>query len=91
MIRPDDFLALAVALAQGSKEAEWRTAISRAYYAAFLASRELFADLGFRVPRASQAHGYLWMRLSNCGDPANAPAGNWLNNLQRRFPRGQMT
>jgi uncharacterized protein (UPF0332 family) len=82
MIGPDDFLNLADDLVQGSSEAEWRTAISRSYYAAFLAAREFFIALGFRVPRASKAHSYVWMRLANCGDPVLTLVGNDLNNLQ---------
>jgi uncharacterized protein (UPF0332 family) len=87
MIQPDDFLALVDVLAQGGTEAEWRTAVSRAYYAAFLATRELFRDLGFQVPRAAQAHAYLWMRLSNSGNLEVARAGADLNDLQRERNR----
>ncbi len=62
-----DFLPLANALAAGPTEAEWRTAISRAYYAAFHVARQLVMDLGFVVPYADRAHAYLWYRLSNSG------------------------
>jgi uncharacterized protein (UPF0332 family) len=82
MISPDDYLALAERLAREQTEADWRTAISRAYYAAFHAGRLLLRDLGFRVPRASAAHAYVWMRLSNCGDPSIVKAGGELNNMQ---------
>src|SRR5262249_460451 len=50
-----DYLTLARTLAGGATEAEWRTASSRAYYAAFHVARELLADLGFRVPQADRA------------------------------------
>jgi len=46
-----DFLPLAQRLAAGPTEAEWRTAVSRAYYAAFHVARLLMTDLGFAVPR----------------------------------------
>src|SRR5262249_44800489 len=62
--------------------ADWRSAVSRAYYAAFHAARNLLRSLGFRVPRAAVAHGYLWLRLSNCGDPSVEQAGANLNTLQ---------
>jgi hypothetical protein len=39
-------------------------------------------DLGFRVPRAARAHGYLWLRLSNCGAPLIQLAGAGLDDLQ---------
>jgi uncharacterized protein (UPF0332 family) len=63
-----DFLPLAARLTVGSAEAEWRTAVGRAYYAVFHVARQLLEDLGFRVPRADRCHAYLWMRLNNCGN-----------------------
>lgn len=82
MFRPDELLTLAESMVQGVSEVEWRCAISRAYYAAFHEARDFLEDLRFRVPRAAQAHGYLWMRLINCGNPTIALAGSDLNNLQ---------
>jgi len=46
-----DFLSLAAQLAGDMAEADWRTAVSRAYYAAFHVARRLLADLNFTVPR----------------------------------------
>jgi uncharacterized protein (UPF0332 family) len=83
MIDPDDFLAQAEAWILLSDEASWRSAVSRGYYAAFHEARNLLADLGFQVPHAAQAHSYLWLRLSNCGDPVIAEAGKDLNELSR--------
>jgi uncharacterized protein (UPF0332 family) len=83
MIPGGDFLTLAERWVNGAGEAEWRSAVSRAYYAAFHEARELLRDLGFRVPRGDQAHAYLWMRLSNCGDPQVQLAGSELNRLRR--------
>jgi uncharacterized protein (UPF0332 family) len=77
-----DFLVLANTLLAESTEAAWRSAISRAYYAAFHVARLLFRDLGFRTPRADQAHAYLWLRLSNCGDPQIRVAGQRLRDLR---------
>ena len=77
-----DYFALAVTLAAGSSEAEWRTAVSRAYYAAFHVARELFLSLGFRVPQAERAHSYLWLRLANAGVADAQLAGNRLNALR---------
>lgn len=62
-----DVLEVADGLSMGTKEAEWRAAVSRAYFAAFHAARQLMEDLGFQVPRGEQAHAYLWKRLSNSG------------------------
>src|SRR5690242_5923842 len=78
-----DFLPLAAALAKGTTEAEWRTSCSRSYYAAFHVARELLLALGFRVPQADRAHGYLWLRLSNAGVAEVQEAGRNLNDLRR--------
>jgi uncharacterized protein (UPF0332 family) len=82
MIEGKDFLLLAETWIQGAGEAEWQSAVSRAYYAAFHQSRRLLRDLGFQVPRADRAHAYLWMRLSNCGNLAIQVAGSDLNTLR---------
>ena len=78
-----DFLILATRLASATTEADWRTAASRAYYAAFHVARRLFADLNFAVPRADRAHQYLVFRLSNSGESAVEQAGRDLETLRR--------
>ncbi len=79
-----DYLSLANRLAAAANEAEWRTAVSRAYYAAFHVARRLFADLNFTVPRADRAHQYLVVfRLSNSGEPPVEKAGRDLETLRR--------
>ena len=78
-----DFLLLATRLATGAAEADWRTAVSRAYYAAFHVARRLFADWNFTVPRADRAHQYLVFRLSNSGESAVEQAGRDLETLRR--------
>ncbi len=78
-----DFLSLAVRLAAGTTEADWRTGVSRAYYSAFHVARRLLSDLKFAVPRADRAHQYLVFRLSNCGEPAVEHAGRDLETLRR--------
>jgi uncharacterized protein (UPF0332 family) len=78
-----DFLLLASRLAAGTTEADWRTSVSRAYYAAFHIARRLFADLSFTVPRADRAHQYLVFRLTNSGESAVEQAGRDLDTLRR--------
>lgn len=78
-----DFLSLAARLAADPTEADWRTAVSRAYYAAFHVARALLAGLNFTVPRADRAHQYLVFRLSNCGESAAEHAGRDLETLRR--------
>jgi uncharacterized protein (UPF0332 family) len=83
MISAADLLALADMLLSGTTEAEWRSAISRAYFAVFHQARQSFRQAGFSVPRGEQAHAYLWYRLSNCSDPQTQSAGALLNDLRR--------
>jgi uncharacterized protein (UPF0332 family) len=78
-----DFLSLAGRSAGNATEADWRTAVSRAYYAAFHVARQLLTDLNFTVPRADRAHQYLVFRLSNCGESAVEQAGRDLETLRR--------
>jgi uncharacterized protein (UPF0332 family) len=82
-----EYLKLATTLAAGTGEAEWRSAISRAYYAAFHVARELLMSLGFRVPRADRAHSYLWLRFANAGAANVKIAGNRLNDLRSQRNR----
>jgi uncharacterized protein (UPF0332 family) len=78
-----EFLAVARTLARGPTEGEWRSAVSRAYYAAFHAARDLLTVFGFRAPRADRAHEYLYRRLNNCGLPAARAAAGDLHDLRR--------
>ena len=83
-MNPRDLLDVANDLLAGSREADWRSAVSRAYYAAFHVARLLLQRCGFAVPRAEQAHAYLWLRLSNAGHPGVNQAGLDLNDLRSK-------
>ena len=77
------FLALADSLSQGTSEAEWRTAVSRAYYAAFHLASERLEAMGFRVPRRTeQSHIFVSRRLSNSAELAVDRTGGQLNALR---------
>jgi uncharacterized protein (UPF0332 family) len=80
---PRDFLDLAAALITGAHEAEWRSAVSRGYYAVFHVARTLLRQCGFMVPKGDQAHAYLWLRLSNSGHPDVDQAGQELRELRK--------
>jgi uncharacterized protein (UPF0332 family) len=82
MIAPDAFLVLAERLLLGMAEEDWRSAVSRGYYAAFHGAREFMVGLGFQVPAAEQAHSYLWLRLSNTGHVPLDEAGRELSTLR---------
>ena len=77
-----DFLVVARRLATGSDEAGWRSAVSRAYYAAFHVGCELLAGRRFQVPRADRAHNFVYVRFNNCGDPALVKAASVLFDLR---------
>ena len=66
-MNPRKFLDQARRRIMGTVEEDWRTTVSRAYYAAFHVAGDLLTGLGFTVPNGEQAHAYLWLRLSNCG------------------------
>jgi uncharacterized protein (UPF0332 family) len=79
-----DFLPLARQLIGMSGEAARRSAVSRAYYAAFHVARDLLAGLGFTTPRADRAHEYLYRRLNNSGLAPVRVAANQLHDLRAR-------
>ncbi|MBL8793901.1 MAG: HEPN domain-containing protein [Planctomycetia bacterium] len=78
-----DFLPLASRLATGATESDWRSAVSRAYYAAFHVARRYFSELNFTVPRADRAHQYFVFRLGNSSEPTVEQAGRELDTLRR--------
>lgn len=86
-MNPRDVFDVADELAEGSKEAFWRSAVSRAYYAAFLVACELFDQAGFSLPNDQRIHAYLWMRLSNCGRGEVMEVGGTLQDLRRQRGR----
>ena len=77
-----DFLLLAEQLIKGKTEAEWRSAVSRSYYAAFHEARILLGNCGFAVPYGDRAHKYLSMRLMNAGQADVKRAGQDLDTLR---------
>jgi len=81
-MNPREFLDLAITLLGNSAAADLRSAISRAYYAAFHVTRDFLMALGFLVPNADKAHAFLWLRLSNCGDARFVDVGVRLNDLR---------
>jgi uncharacterized protein (UPF0332 family) len=82
-MNPRDILEVADNLITGSTEASWRSAVSRAYYAAFHTARILLQRGGFRVPPTEQAHFYLTHRLANSGHPDVNQAGRDLARLRQ--------
>lgn len=77
-----DFLNLAIRLSGGTSEAEWRSAVSRAYYGAFHLAREFVARCRVSLPKTADAHDKLQWCLNHAGDEMLAAIGNKLNSLR---------
>jgi uncharacterized protein (UPF0332 family) len=78
-----DFHTLAQRLALRGTPAEYRTAVSRAYYATFNVGAEILAGLGFSVRRGAAAHGEVYHCLSNSADSEVEDAASEINDLHR--------
>lgn len=84
-MHPTRFLRLAKLLRDGPPDAEnYRTAISRAYYAAYHAGREALLAIGIRPSEGPAGHGDVVKCLGGCGDPVLARAGTRLQDLHGR-------
>ena len=64
-----DFQNTPERLARGSTEADWRSAVSRSYYAVFHYFRELFLAHGVDLGRSGVSHSNLYIGLLNSGLP----------------------
>jgi len=83
-MNPRDFQGLAEKLVTGKTPAEFRTAISRAYYSVFSVGVELLDGMGFRISKGPQGHGELGHRLSNSKHPDIEKVGSQLGDLMAR-------
>ncbi len=65
----EEFLEVSQSLLKTPKEAAYRTAANRAYYAVFHCCAAFFRELGFKISDGPQTHGQLLARINNCGTP----------------------
>jgi uncharacterized protein (UPF0332 family) len=79
---PVDFLVLARELAAGNRETEWRSAVSRAYYAAFHTALAMAVRCGFQFGKSSAAHEKIAYCLEHCGEAEMKAAGVHLGSLR---------
>ena len=79
---PKDFLRVANDLAKSDEAAELRSAVSRAYYAAFHVARKLLVDMGFEISKGPGAHGDVCKYLGNAGNPTVEHAGSNIGDLK---------
>jgi uncharacterized protein (UPF0332 family) len=63
----NDFQDTAERLARGTTEGDWRSAVSRTYYASFHFFRRFFLTHGVDIGRGGQCHFNLYAGLANCG------------------------
>ncbi len=77
-----DFQDTAERLVRGATEGDWRSAVSRSYYAAFHFFRDQFLTHGVNVGRGGQSHFNLAKGLANCGLPPAALFGRRLDDLR---------
>lgn len=82
-MRPHDFWQLADRLVANEKNPEgFRSAVSRAYYAAFLTAEEFLATMNVSLLNRSGVHSELLTILGNTGDPALDAAMSFLSTLR---------
>jgi len=81
---PREFHRLAAQLVGGTSPAEFRTAVSRAYHAAYNVAVQILEEMGFRVSRGPAGHGEVQNRLSNCGDGEVIRVGSQLAGLHSK-------
>ena len=66
-----------------SQEAKWRSAISRAYYAAFCEARNHLRDKErHSIPRGVEVHGYVRNQFKKSPDKVRKGVGENLNRLR---------
>jgi hypothetical protein len=87
-VDPRSFLQLALILKGGPGAPEsYRSAISRAYYAAFNVGVETLKAIGIPLSEGPAGHGELRHCLGACGDPDLDDAGGLLGTLHGRRRR----
>jgi uncharacterized protein (UPF0332 family) len=79
---PRDFLEVAKKLSQGGTAAEYRTAISRAYYATYHVGAEFLKGMGCAISDGPTGHGEVIRNLSHCDDLELAKVGSQLTDLR---------
>ena len=82
---PRQFLYLAQRLAEhGAYPVEFRSAISRAYYAAFHVGLNVLKGMGFSIYENALAHKTVYQHLCNSGDDELDKTASKMNDLRTR-------
>lgn len=77
-----EFQATAGRLLQGTSEGDWRSAISRSYYAVFHHLREFLLSHGVDIGQGGQSHFNLYSGLLHCGFQPVARIASRLDDLR---------
>ena len=82
-----EFRDTAERLAAGIAEGDWRSGVSRGYYAVYHYFREFFLAHGLNVGRGPQTHSNLALGLQNCGFPVAEQLGRTVDDLRTQRMR----
>ena len=77
-----NFLDVAFDLVGEFREADWRSGVSRAYYAAYHVANEFMRRCGFIPRHHDDIHGFAWVRLANSKNTLVQQAGNTLRDVR---------
>ncbi len=77
-----EFFTVAEELAERDEERDKRTAVGRAYYAAFGTARSHLESSGVTFAKGSGVHGAVWGHLSKSSDPVERQLGATGNRLR---------
>lgn len=83
-MKPRAFLDLAGVLSRGKTPAEYRTAVSRAYYALYNAGVNVLEEMGFTIKRDHLGHTQVQHYLNNSGDNELSQVSSHLSSLQTK-------
>jgi uncharacterized protein (UPF0332 family) len=81
-MQSSEFQDSADRLAHGTTEGDWRSAVSRSYYAVFHSFREFLLSHGIDVGRSGQSHFNMYTGLLNCGYPQVAAIASRIDGLR---------
>ena len=84
-MNPKEFQYLASKLAEhGAFPSEFRSAISRSYYAVYNFGFNLLKELGFIIPMNSEAHKQVYLHFNNSGDSVLKEVATKIDNLRTK-------
>ena len=84
-MNPKEFQDLASRLAEyGAFPSDFRTAISRSYYAVYNLGISLLKEMGFTITNKIDAHVLMYRHFNNSGDIALIEAAEKINNLKAK-------